>query len=240
MREVAVAEERALVAGELRGYRQFLLLDDGLHPLVHRAGGPWGGGLEHAVCAAGREHSAPARDCRCGLYAWYLPGSATVCLGAVNAVIMAQGRCVLGDRGFRAASARIEAVALPPSLRWQPRAPARARRLLAERYPHTLVYASTRRMLRAHPPHRVDGLGVAPHRDASRGYRCALALLCAVFALACGALALLPRDAVAGAAGRWWPLLVLLFLAWQGGVVWLVTRLMASQAPHVELPPDRR
>ena len=229
---------RLLVAGELRGYRQFHLLDDGLYPLVHQAAGPWDGSLQRAVCAAGHDHAAPASDRRCGLYAWYLPGSATVSLGAWNAVIAARGRCVLGDRGFRAAGARIEAVALPASVRWCPGAAARARRLLADRYPDVAVHDSTRRMLRAHPPQDVSALGITPPRDASRGYRTALVLVFAAFVLSGYSLALLPRDDVANVAATWWPLAMLGFLVWQGVLVWLMTRLMGNQAPRGEPPPD--
>ena len=75
-----------LVAGELRGYRQFELRADGLYPTVHSECGPWDGRLEKARCAAGGDHAVPAASCRCGLYGWYLPGSATVALGPVSAV----------------------------------------------------------------------------------------------------------------------------------------------------------
>src|SRR4051812_44420423 len=135
-----MAERASLVAGELRGYRQFALREDGLYPLVH-ASGRWDGGVHRAQCASGETHAAPDRNCACGLYGWYLPGAATVCLGAANAVIAARGRCILGDRGFRAEAARIEAVALPPSVRWLPGSAARARQMLAVRYPDTVVYA---------------------------------------------------------------------------------------------------
>ena len=74
----AVADDVALVPGELRGYRQFSLKDDGLYPLVHTVCGPWDGQLQRAVCASGARHASPAPDCLCGLYGWYLPGSATV------------------------------------------------------------------------------------------------------------------------------------------------------------------
>src|SRR5688572_6823606 len=147
--------EPALVAGELRGYRQFDLHDDGLRPLVHGATGPWDGVLERAVCARGEDHAPPSADCTCGLYAMYRPGSGTISLGAANAVVAARGRCVLGDRGFRAASARVEAVALPAHLLLRPRTAARTRGELAQRYPQTRVYSSTRRMLRDHPPQDV-------------------------------------------------------------------------------------
>ena len=85
-------QEASLVPGELRGYRQFELRPNGLYPLVHSGSGPWDGRLERAVCAAGIDHEPPATDCRCGLYAWYLPGSATVSLGPVSAVVAARGR----------------------------------------------------------------------------------------------------------------------------------------------------
>ena len=237
MGETAELDERPLVPGELRGYRQFHLVGGGLYPLVHRAGGPWDGRLERAVCAAGEDHAAPAPDCRCGLYAWYLPGSATVCLGAWNAVVAAQGRCILGDRGFRAASARIEAVALPATVRWWPGAAARTRRLLAERYPSVDVHRSTRRMLQAHPPQDLTALGITPPRDASRAYRRLAVVLFAAFVVAGYSLVLLPREAVAAVAADWWPLAVVLVLLWQGALIWLVTRLMGQQAPHAEPAP---
>ena len=156
-----------LVAGELRGYRQFELRADGLYPTVHSECGPWDGRLEKARCAAGADHAPPAAACRCGLYGWYLPGSATVALGPVSAVVSVRGRCILGDRGLRAAEGRIEAVALPSSVRWTPSAARRTRQMLAEKYPRTTVYDSTRQMLKDYPPQDVRGLGIDPPPDLS-------------------------------------------------------------------------
>jgi hypothetical protein len=223
--------EPALVPGELRGYRQFELRSDGLYPLVHARTGPWDGELEQARCAAGGDHPVPAAGCRCGLYGWYLPGSATVSLGPASAVVAARGRCILGDRGFRAASARIEAVTLPAMVRWNPWAAARARRMLAARYPRTRVYGSVGRMLREHPPNDVRGLGIDPPRDHSRGYRLTAAVLWASFVLLAYSLALLPGGTVADTVARWWPLLIVLVVAWQAAMVWLVLRLMGLQSP---------
>ena len=223
-----------LVAGELRGYRQFQLRDDGLYPLVHSGSGPWDGELERARCFVGSGHAAPARECRCGLYAWFLPGSATVSLGPASAVVAARGRCVLGDRGFRAGQARIEAVCLPGMIRWNLPAAARARQMLATRYPRTRVYGSARRMLKDFPPHDVRALGIDPPRDRSRGYRAAAIGLGGAVVLATYSLALLPRDAVAQTLSRWWPLLVLLAVAWQAGLVWLISRLLALQTTTPE------
>lgn len=220
----------ALVPGELRGYRQFSLRRDGLYPLVHAVTGPWDGTLERAGCAQ-HGHPAPASDCRCGLYAWYLPGSATVSIGPVSAVVAARGRCILGDRGFRAESARIEAVALPLTLHLRPGATVRARRMLAGAYPRTQVYRSTRRMLRDHPPHDVGALGIEPPRDPSRGYRAAAVALWVSFLVAVFSLGAVPRAARVEAVTHWWPLLILVILAWQAALIWLFLRLIAQQMP---------
>lgn len=215
--------------GELRGYRQFQLRADGLYPLVHAGTGPWDGRLQQAVCAAGVHHPSPDAECRCGLYAWYLPGSATVALGPASAVVVARGRCILGDRGFRAAQARVEAVTLPAAVRWNPAASSRARRMLAELYPSVRVYSSTRRMIKDHPPQDVSALGIDPPRDRSRAYRAAAALLWGAALLLTALLAGLPRFGVAHSFENWWPLLVVFAVAWQAGLVWLVTRLMGLQ-----------
>lgn len=225
-------DERALVAGELRGFRQFELRPDGLYPLVHDRTGPWDGTLHRARCSTGADHDAPSADCRCGLYAWYLPGSATVALGPVSAVVAARGRCILGDRGFRASSARIEAVTLPAVARFHPTAARRARRMLDERYPQTRVYGSARAMLKDFPPHDVTALGIDPPTDHSRGYRAAAVALCVAVVGVTYAIALMPA-AVGDSASRWWPLLVVLAVGWQAGFVWLLARLLALQGPTI-------
>jgi hypothetical protein len=227
----APREASALVPGELRGYRQFELRADGLYPLVHTGSGPWEGAIERARCATGADHEPPGAGCRCGLYGWYLPGTGTVLLGPANAVIAARGRCVLGDRGFRAAEARIEAVALPAVVRWNPRARSRARRMLAQRYPRTRVYRSARRMLRDHPPDDVRALGIHPPDDRSRRYRAAAAATYVTGMILTPALAGMPLVA-ADSFERWWLVVVFFFvLAWQAGLVWLLARLVRLQVP---------
>ena len=166
-----------LVPGELRGFRQFRLLGDGLHPVAHAGAGPWDGELEQARCGAGHDHPAPGRDCRCGLYAWYRPAGPDGSYGGVHAVISARGRTVLADRGFRTASARVVAVALPPAYRIRTGASEQARRVLAERYPHARVYASARRMWADHPPDDVSALGITGEPDAGRRW-VAVAVAC--------------------------------------------------------------
>ncbi|MGZ4684980.1 hypothetical protein [Oryzihumus sp.] len=232
-----MSEGPALVPGELRGYRQFTLRRDGLYPLVHVSEGPWDGALQHARCAE-HGHHPPGPRCRCGLYAWYLPGSATVSVGPVAAVVAARGRCVLGDRGFRAESARIEAVTLPASLLWRPRYAARVRAMLARDYPRTRVYRLTRRMLRDHPPHDVRGLGIDPPRDPSRAYRAAAVALWASFLLAVFSLGAVPHAARVEAVTHWWPLLILVILAWQTALIWLFMRLIAQQMPEAPREGD--
>lgn len=230
------APERAagapeLVPGELRGFRQFDLRTDGLYPLVHDENGPWGGGVEQAQCALGHRHAAPDSDCRCGLYGWYLPGSATVALGPASAVVAVRGRCILGDRGFRAASARIVAVALPPAVRYSPVAARRARAMLAERYPETVVYGSVRGMLKDHPADDLRALGIDPPADHSRAYRTAAVVLWLTVLVPTYALFVLPTGELSAVAGRVWPLLLLVAVAWQAGIVWLFSRMLGLQAP---------
>jgi hypothetical protein len=229
------ADERPLVAGELRGYRQFDLADGGLYPVVHAGQGAWDGRLEHARCVHEPTHAPPVAGCTCGLYAMYRPGSATVSVGAANAVVAARGRVVLGDRGFRAAAARVEAVALPGTV-LLPRAVARARAALGHNYPGVAVYRSTRRMLRDHPPHDVSALGIDPPADRSRGYRAVAVLVWALFVVGGYSLVFLPHAAVSHVLQRWWPLLVVGLLEWQAALVWLLSRLMQLQTPGVDRP----
>jgi hypothetical protein len=229
-------QDPALVAGELRGYRQFDVGHDGLYPRVHAESGPWHARLERARCVVTPEHAAPASGCTCGLYAWYLPGSATVALGPASAVVAASGRCVLGDRGFRAAAARIEAVALPGHLLCRPWAAVRVQRMLRARYPETTVYASARRMIRDHPPHDVSGLGITPPADRSRGYRSATLALSAAVMVPTYALFLVPRDAVAQTVSAEWPVFVLVVVLWHAGLVWLLTRLLKLQTDSPRRP----
>jgi hypothetical protein len=219
-----------LVAGELRGYRQFELRADGLYPTVHSECGPWDGELEKARCAAEGDHAAPSAACRCGLYGWYLPGSATVALGPVSAVVSVRGRCILGDRGFRAAEGRIEAVALPAAVRWAPGAARRTRQMLAVKYPRTKVYDSTRRMLKDHPPQDVTGLGIHPPSDRSRALRTAVIALWAAVLVPTYALAALHGEGPVAVVASWWPVVVLLAVGWQVGIVWLFIRLLALQS----------
>lgn len=214
-----------LVPGELRGYRRFRLADDGLHPTVHDVGGPWSGALERAVCAAGQEHAAPARDCGCGLYGWYSVADAGTIsgYGGVLAVVAARGRTVLGDRGFRAGAARVEAVALP-LLGMLPGRRRRAARMLAVRYPGAAVHRSRRSLLRAHPPPDLTGLGIDARPGRAGRYRLLALAVWLGGVLAFAALVGLPRGAAQDAPTAVTVGAVLMFALWQGVLVRLTVR----------------
>lgn len=222
----------ALVPGELRGYRQFQLAGDGLYPTVHRVMGPWSGELQPAVCAAESGHAAPAHDCGCGLYGWYHPGDANGGFGDISGVIAARGRCILGDRGFRAAAARIEAIALPWWMRLAPRTAGRTRAMLALRYPHTRVYGSKRRMLREHPCHDVSELGIAPRSSHVRIYRRAALLLWTLGVLAFWLVALAFRGEGQDGAPALALGVLLGVVTWQALLITLVVRMSSPRRRH--------
>ena len=217
-----------LVPGELRGYRRFWLSEDGLHPTVHGRALAWSGGLERARCAVGQEHAAPAADCGCGLYGWYHPADAgrDMGLGDVPAVIAVRGRVVLGDHGFRAEAARVEAVALSWLTTASPGARRRARAALGRRYPQAVVYGTRRAMLRAHPPHDLSALGIRVEPSPTGRYRRAtyavgvagLLGLHVAFLVGRSAQPLSPAVVAVG---------MVVFVAWQAALVWLAQRCTA-------------
>ena len=212
-----------LVPGQLRGYREFRLEPNGLFPLVQGVLGPWSGELQHAVCATGSLHAAPDRGCSCGLYAWYHPDSATGFLDQLSAVITAHGRIVLGERGFRAAEARIDAVALPWSLWLRPAAAARARRMLQQKYPQTAVYRSRRRMVAEYSRQDLSGLGIVVKPERTRRYAQIVLVLYVAVLVAFYCVVLLAPQ---GQPPQWiWPVVVLGVLGAQIGAVPLRARL---------------
>ncbi len=102
--------------------------------------------------------------------------------------------------------------------------------MLGASYPRATVYDSMRQMLRDYPPHDVRGLGIDPPRDRSRHYRAAVMILWVTVVLPTYALAAVPRETISNTVALWWPLLLVLAIGWQVGMVWLVTRLLALQA----------
>ncbi|MDP9429927.1 MAG: hypothetical protein M3Q47_14110 [Actinomycetota bacterium] len=226
----------ALVAGELRGYRRFRLAEDGLRPPVHIAAGPWDWPIEYARCAVDEAHVAPARGCGCGLYGWYHPSHTGLGTGwgDVTAVVAARGRIVLGDSGFRAAAARVQAVSLPRRTRLSPRRRHRCEALLAERYPEAVVYRSRRRMLRRHPPEDLSALGITVRASRAPLYRwTALAVWLSGVATLCS-VAVVPREVLVGIGPAQWLGVLVCFLLWQAALVWLVCRAspLPGQAPR--------
>ena len=230
------ADPPALVAGELRGYRRFRLAEDGLRPPVHIAAGSWSWPVEQARCAVDDGHAPPARGCGCGLYGWYHPSCTGLGTGwgDVTAVVAARGRIVLGDTGFRAAAARVQAVTLPRRARLSPRRRRRCERVLAERYPGVLVYRSRRRMLRRHPPEDLSSLGITVRPSTAPRYRwTALAVWLAGVLTLCS-VAVVPRPVLVGITPAGWLVALAGFVLWQAALVWLVVRAspLPGQAPR--------
>jgi hypothetical protein len=76
-------------------------------------------GLTRGVGWLDEPHESPHEQCQCGIYAYHAPGprswfgEAYWCEGVVSA----WGRLVVHNDGFRAEHARVEAVAVPRTLR---------------------------------------------------------------------------------------------------------------------------
>jgi hypothetical protein len=158
---------RALVPGSLRGYRTWRLLGrrapvpEGALPLssvTRRV--VWPPTLE-ALCtprdtewhAAAplimpvASHRSPSRGCDCGIYAWYAADDTETLSAPVFGAVEASGLVLMGDRGFRAARARIIAIVT------------RNRRLSAAcAAAGVTVYRRRRHLLRDYPPEDLSGL----------------------------------------------------------------------------------
>jgi hypothetical protein len=168
-------DDRTLVAGTLRGYRSWRVvprgvpLEPGVLPLasVTRSHVSWPPALS-ASCTSlevaptdlsprpESTHRAPARDCSCGIYAWYSPQDARMVAAEVFGVVQASGLVLLGTSGFRAEQAQIAAIVT------------RERRIAAAcSDAGIVVYRRRRDLLADHPPDDVASLiGEAPAEDA--------------------------------------------------------------------------
>jgi hypothetical protein len=123
-------DRQELVAGTLRGYRTWRVvprsvpLEPGVLPLasVTRPQVMWPPELS-AECTSVEfapmnptprppepTHPAPARECNCGIYAWYEPEEARALGAEVFGVVQASGLVMLGTKGFRAEHVEIAAV----------------------------------------------------------------------------------------------------------------------------------
>src|SRR5262249_19107972 len=92
-------------------------------------------------------HHSPSRGCDCGIYAWYAPDDTAILYARVFGAVEASGLVLMGERGFRAARARIVAVVT------------RNRRLAAAcAAAGVTVYRRRRALLRDHPPEDLSGL----------------------------------------------------------------------------------
>lgn len=147
-----------VVPGFLRGYRCWRLdaSELELYPL-HVNLGPWRECKLRAYCSSDPNHPAPQASCSCGIYATYesegysyqLPNFWSYYVGPgahiVHGSIKAAGRIILGDSGFRAERAEVEAL-------WGPGA-----RRIARVY-EIPWFLTRRKFLKHFPPHDVSGL----------------------------------------------------------------------------------
>lgn len=107
--------EHELVPGFLRGYRCWYLaqLGDEPHLASVAQNYAWTPGRLTAQCLhqVPNHHwsEAPKRGCGCGFYATYV-GFPPDYIGSIEGSIKAEGRIIMGQRGFRAQYATVEAL----------------------------------------------------------------------------------------------------------------------------------
>jgi hypothetical protein len=114
--EFSADRPTTLVAGALRGYRQWeVTLDMKLKAVTQNH--IWHSPMR-AICRhPDTDHRAPDRDCSCGIYACHRPDDDQLAASSVlhpgcvvTGVIEAWGRVEVGQRGFRAQHTRIVAL----------------------------------------------------------------------------------------------------------------------------------
>src|SRR5262249_11862196 len=138
--------------------------------------------------------------CNCGIYAWYAPDDTGTLDARVFGVVEASGLVLMGDRGFRAARARVIALVT--------RNPRLAAACAAA---GVTVYRRRRHLLRGYPPEDVSGLLAAdstpepdehePSRQAAGRFgRVVWGVVWGRVALLALAAALLPAGAVLASA----------------------------------------
>lgn len=161
-------EPDAFAVGEVRAIRTFRLgRDGGLYPLyTDRA---WQPGSNTAACKRGREHTAPAADCRCGFYAY---GDLTWTVAQppaarVLAVVALWGSLEVATRGVRAEHGRLQALWL------HRRVPDHLVQAVRARYPDVEVLRDRDALLQRHPLTALEGyrgprLAGHPRQVASR------------------------------------------------------------------------
>lgn len=103
--------EPAFAVGSVAGARWWDLSTgaDGI-PWLTGVQGAWGPGENSARCNASRKHPVPDEDCGCGFWAYWTVPAAPNPHGfrvAVLGVIEGYGSTLIGERGFRCATARI-------------------------------------------------------------------------------------------------------------------------------------
>ena len=113
----------------------------------------WQPGSNTAACKRGREHAAPASDCRCGFYAYGDPTWTVAQPPAVRvlAVVAPWGTLEVATRGVRAEHGRLQAVWL------HRRVPAHLVDAVRARYPDVEVLRDRDALLQRHPLTALEG-----------------------------------------------------------------------------------
>src|SRR5690242_14676977 len=138
------------------GFRQWRLIGGVLKSMF--VAGDWPDAEQHARCFAARhdDGDVPAKDCSCGIYAYYDPVPRMASAGTrelVAGVVVLWGQIELHASGMRAGHARLVALELPVS-------PGRKRHDLAAAAERLSVPVVPHRRLRAAAAD--DGLPIGP------------------------------------------------------------------------------
>jgi hypothetical protein len=134
------------------GFRQWRLAGEELRSLARDE--VWPQATHVARCPV-TDHDAPAGDCTCGIYAWYVPRPRTASAGTadyVSGAVVLWGAIELHVTGMRAERCRIVALALPLFGAKRARVLAVARRLGVAAVPHRALRTAAAERGAALPP----------------------------------------------------------------------------------------
>jgi hypothetical protein len=165
-------QEHELIPGFLRGYRAWDWRPPVLRGKVRMF--DWHSGRNQAQCIGGVHHSrqtltvsderpqVPLRDCSCGFYATH-QGFPANYAGALEGSIKAEGRIILGEVGFRAQYATVEALCIG---KWTGLGLglgfAGHTHKGVEEYYGVPLFGSREELLREFPPHDISNLITLP------------------------------------------------------------------------------
>jgi hypothetical protein len=130
-----VVSDEQTVLGNMHGYRSWMVFDGRLSPMIKLYGEEslWERGWNQAKCLGlshRRNHTPPEVphfDCMCGYWAYWTPHNKNAnyltvkSMLIVSGVVQARGNVIMQERGFRAASCRVLALAPHPGKCSNPR-----------------------------------------------------------------------------------------------------------------------